>query len=192
MQRTDATDRICTDCWNRAINAFGTGQIFLNRSLKYTRLLRALSFFGIIVPLLIGGVVLGFGTEGSYLKTLIVVAALAGVAQLVLSAWSIVYNWADSLQYSLESAAENFDLSLKFRELGEQAQAPPDDLDVRVAALKAKDDARQMADAKKSVTPEELRYGHRAGLRQFARACDDCKQVPRSMEPSNCHTCGSF
>lgn len=192
MQRTDTTDRICNGCWNRAIDAFGTGQIFLQRSLKYTRLLRALSFFGIIVPLLIGGIVLGFGTEGSYLKMLIVIAALAGVAQLALSAWSIVYSWTDSLQYSLESAAENFDLSLKFKELGENAQAPPDDLEVRVAALKAKDDARQMADAKKSVTPKELRYGHRAGLRQFARACDECKQIPRSMEPSKCPICGSF
>jgi len=192
MLRTDATDRVCSDCWNRAIYAYGTGQIFLKRTRKYTKLLQALSFFGIVVPLLIGGVVLGFGTKGSYLETLIAIAAAAGIVQLVFSAWSIVYSWADGLQYSLESASENFDLSLKFRELGEQAQTPPDDLELRVAALKAKDDARQMADAKKGVSPKELRYGHRAGLRQFARACDECKQVPRSMEASKCHTCGRF
>jgi mobilome CxxCx(11)CxxC protein len=192
MQRTAATDRVCSDCWNRAIYAYGTGQVFLKRSRKYTRLLQALSFFGIVVPLLIGGVVLGFGTEGSYLKTFIVIAALAGIVQLVLSAWSIVFSWADGLQYSLESASENFDLSLKFRELGEQAQTPPNDLELRVAALKAKDDARQMADAKRGVTHKELRYGHRAGLRQFARECEECKQIPRSMEASKCNTCGRF
>lgn len=192
MPRTDATDRICLDCWNRAIYAYGTGQIFLKRSRKFTKLLQALSFFGIVVPLLIGGVVLGFGTDGSYLKTLIAFAAAAGIVQLILSAWSIAYSWADGLQYALESASENFDLSLKFKELAEQAPAPPEDLELRAAALKAKDDARQMADAKKGVTAKELRYGHRAGLRQFARRCDECKQVPRSMEASKCNTCGKF
>lgn len=192
MPRTDATDRACSACWNRAIDAYGTGQIFLRRSRKYTGLLRALSFFGIIVPLLIGGVVLGFGTEGSYLETLIAIAALVGIVQLGFSAWSIVYSWADNLQYSQESAAENFDLALKFKELGEQAQSPPDDLALRVAALNAKDDARQMADAKKGITAKELRYGHRAGLRQFARPCDECKLIPRSMEATKCPTCGRF
>jgi mobilome CxxCx(11)CxxC protein len=192
MQRTDGTDRLCSDCWNRAIYAYGTGQVFLKRSGKYTKLLQALSFFGIIVPLLMGGVVLGFGTEGWYLKPLIAAAAVAGVVQLALSAWSIVYSWAENLQYALESAAENFDLALKFKELGERAQTPPDDLEVRVAALKARDDARQMADAKRGVTAKELRYGHHAGLRQFGRACDECKQIPRSMEATKCHTCGGF
>jgi mobilome CxxCx(11)CxxC protein len=147
---------------------------------------------GIVVPLLIGGVVLGFGTKGSYLETIIAIAAVAGIVQLVFSAWSIVYSWADSLQYALESASENFDLSIKFKDLGEQAQTPPDDLELRLAALKAKDDARQMADAKRGVSPKELRYGHRAGLRQFARACDGCKHVPRSMEATECNICGRF
>ena len=192
MLRTDVTDRSCADCWNRAIYAYGTGEIFLKRSRTYTSLLRALSFMGIVIQLLIGGVVLGFGTDGSYLKVLIVIAAIAGIIQLVFSAWSIAYSWADSLQYSLESASDNLDLSRKFKELGEQAPNPADDLELRFATIKAKDDARQMADAKKGVTAKELRYGHRAGLRQFARTCDECKQVPRSMEPSKCHTCGDF
>jgi mobilome CxxCx(11)CxxC protein len=192
LKKTDASDRVCQDCWHRAIYAYGTGHIFLRRSRKYTKLLQALSFFGIIIPLLIGGVVLAYGTDGSFLKPLIAIAAAGVLVQLVISAWSIVYSWADSLQYSLESAADNLDLSLKFKELGEQAQAPPEDLESRAAALKARDDARQMSDAKKGVSQKELRYGHRTGLRQFARACDECKLVPRSMEPSNCNTCGRF
>jgi mobilome CxxCx(11)CxxC protein len=192
MIRTEATDRICAECWNRAIHAYGTGEIFVRRSRTYTSLLRALSFMGIVIPLLIGGVVLGFGTDGSYLKPLIAIAAVAGIIQLVFSALSIAYSWADSLQYSLESASENLDLSLKFKELGEQASNPPADLELRVASIKAKDDARQMTDTKKGVTAKELRYGHRAGLRQFSRACDGCKQVPRSMEPSQCDICGGF
>jgi mobilome CxxCx(11)CxxC protein len=76
--------------------------VFLKRSRKYTKLLRALSLVGIVVPLLIGGVVLGFGTDGSYLKTLIVIAAAAGIVQLVFSAWSIVYSWADGTKGSAD------------------------------------------------------------------------------------------
>lgn len=192
MERTDATDRVCSDCWKRAIYAHGTGELFLKRSLKYTKLLRALSFFGIVVPLLIGGVVLGFGTHGACLEPLIGIAAFAGVVQLAFSAWSLVYSWADNLEYSLESSAENFDLSLKFRELGAQAESPPDDLMLRVTELKAKDEARQRADTKKGVSEKEMRYAHRAGLRQFGRACDDCGKIPYSMEPTTCPVCGRF
>jgi mobilome CxxCx(11)CxxC protein len=137
MQRTNATDRVCSDCW-------------------------------------------------------IAIAAFAGVVQLVFSAWSLVYSWTDNLEYSLESAAENFDLSLKFRELGAQAESPPDDLILRVTELKAKDVARQRADAKNGVTEKELRYAHRAGLRQFGRACDKCGEIPCSMEPTPCPVCGNF
>lgn len=192
MPRTDRTDQICQDCWNRAINAYGTGQIFLKRSLKYTRLLQALSFFGIVVPLLIGGIVIGFGAEFSHIKLLLGIAAVAGIAQLIFSAWSIVFSWADCLQYSLESASENFDLSLKYKDIGQQAANPPEDIEIRVASLNARDDSRQSADAKRGVTPKELRYGHRAGLRQFLRSCSECKQIPRSMEATSCQTCGSF
>lgn len=192
MDRSEATDKLCRDCWARALYAYGTAHIFLARSNRYARLLRALSFAGIVVPLLIGGIVLGFGTQGAYLGWLIGVAAAAGVVQLLLSAWSIVYGWADNLQYALESAADNFDLSLKFKELAEQAQSPPADLETRAAGLKARDAARQMADAKRGITPKELRYGHRAGLRQFGRECDECKQIPRSMDATDCHTCGRF
>jgi mobilome CxxCx(11)CxxC protein len=192
MGRSDATDKICRDCWARAIYAHGTAHLFLARSRRYTQLLRAVSFAGIVFPLLVGGIVLSFGTKGSYLDLLIGIAAVAGILQLILSAWSIVYGWADSLQYALESAADNFDLSLKFKELAEQAQTPPADLDARAAALKARDDARQMADARQGITGSELRYGHRAGLRQFGRECDECKQVPRSMDATDCNTCGRF
>jgi mobilome CxxCx(11)CxxC protein len=192
MLRTDATDRICSDCWDRAIYAYGTGELFLKRSRRYANLLQGLSFFGIVVPLLIGGVVLAFGTQASYLQLLITIAAGVGILQLLFSAWSIVYNWPDNLQYALESAAENFDLSVKFKEIGEQCQSPADDLDIRFAALKARDDSRRMADARRAVTAKELRYAHRAGLRQFGRACDECHEVPRAMEASKCHTCGRF
>jgi mobilome CxxCx(11)CxxC protein len=155
-------------------------------------LLRWLSFWGLVLPVLVGGVVIAFGTEGSYLKYLLAAVGIVGIVQLILSLWSIVASWADNLQYSLESAAENFDLSAKFKELGQQAQDPPDGIEVRYAELKARDDSRRIADAKRAPKAKELRYAHRAGLRQFQRSCEGCHTIPVSMEPTECDICGRF
>jgi mobilome CxxCx(11)CxxC protein len=192
MPRTGATDQICRDCWDRAIYAYGTAEIFLRRSRRYRELLRALAFVGTVVPLLVGGFVMGFGLQSAYLPTILAAAAALGLFQLAFSAWSIVYSWADNLEYALRSTAENFHLSAEFKELGATATDPPANLETRFAALKARDDVRRADDATKGVSPKEFRYGHRAGLRQFSKACSECKAVPTSMESTNCPVCGRF
>lgn len=192
MARTEASDRICTDCWERGVDAYGTATIFLRRSAVYRRLLQAVSFLGIVVPLFIGGTVMAFGLQFTLLPELITVAAALGLAQLLLSAGAIVYSWADSLEYALQSTAENFDLSVRFKELGGTATGPPSDLEVRYASLAARDDARRANDATKGVSDKELHRGHRAGLRQFRRECSACKKVPVSMESTDCEVCGRF
>lgn len=192
LTRTAATDHICSDCWERAIYAHGTAEVFLKRSRLYAWLLRALSFWSLVLPIFIGGIVIGFGPKALYLAQFLAAVAIVGLVQLVLSLWSVVASWTDNLQYSLESAAENFDLSSKLKEMGRQAQNPPDDLEVRFAELKGRDDSRRMADTKRAVTPKELRYGHRAGLRQFQRKCEGCQIVPVSMDATKCNVCGRF
>lgn len=192
MQRTGQTDKICQDCWNRALDAYGTGQLFLKRSQKYNALLRALSFVGIGVPLLVGAVVLAFGSNSQLLKPVIAFAAILGILQLVFSAWSLTFSWADCLQYSQESAAGNFNISQRLKELAEQAENPPDNFEALVADLKARDEERQRQDSKQAVTQKELRYAHRAGLRQFNRQCAKCGKVPTSIEPTDCDICGRF
>jgi mobilome CxxCx(11)CxxC protein len=123
---------------------------------------------------------------------LISVAAALGIVQLLFSAFSIGFSWSDQLAYSLESAADNAGLSDTFKDLALQAANPPDDLQVRFAAIKAKDEFRRAADMKSGLTEEELRFGHRAGLRQFGRECNGCKKIPQSMDSTNCSICGRF
>ena len=192
MPRTIETDTICQQCWDLALYAYGTATAFQKRSQKYKKQLRWLSFAGIVFPLIIGSLVLGFGTNLKHLHLYIAVGVLAGVAQLVVSAWSYVSGWADELDYSAESAADNFALSAKFRDLGTQAQNPPADIEVRFAEIKALDNARRLSDSKRGLTFKELRYAHRAGLRQFNRECTGCGKVPVSMEPTDCQVCGGF
>lgn len=190
--RTSESDRTCQDCWDRALYAYGTAAVFQKRSRRYRSLIRALTFMGIIVPLLIGGVVIGFGTQATYLPFILGVAAFVALIQLFFSAWAVVYKWDDKLEYSLESVTENFALSSAFQELGTLAPQPPSDLEVRFTAIKVKDEARRATDAKQGLTEEEFRFAHRAGLRQFQRPCVECKEVPRSMESTDCPVCGRF
>jgi mobilome CxxCx(11)CxxC protein len=192
LAETDPRRAMFVDCWERALYAFATGTIFLQRSRFYRQGLQALTAVAVIVPLFIGGYVLAYGTDGGRLKRLIPLAAALGVVQLVLSGYSLVYGWPEKLEYALTSVADNLDLSAQFKELGSMAINPPADLDVRYAALKAKDDARRRDDATKGVTPAEFRYGHRAGLRQFGRVCKSCKTEPVSMAPTECEQCGRF
>ena len=190
--RTAETDRICGESWKLAIYAFGTAVIFQKRGRRYRALIRALTYFGIAVPLLIGGVVLGFGLQATFLPALLWLAAAVGVLQLGFSAWSLVYSWADDLEYALESATENFDIASRYKELGSLGTDPPPDVATTFAIIKAKDDARRAADSKKGVTEKELRYGHRAALRQFERECTGCHKVPTSMDSTDCPICGRF
>jgi mobilome CxxCx(11)CxxC protein len=187
-----ASDELFRDCWRRAIYAYGTAAIFLRRSRRYQHLIRALAFIGIVVPVLVGGFVMGFGINSPRLPDVVAGAAVLGLFQLAFSAAAIVYGWAESLQYAQESAAENLDLAAQFEDIGRRANDPPADVDLRHAALRARDESRRNADAKRAIASAELRYGHRAALRQFSRACEACRQVPTAMEPTNCDVCGRF
>lgn len=191
MPRTPETDRICVEAWNRAVYAYGTAQIFLKRSRSYTWKLRSLAFVGIAGPVLIGGMVIhGIGPE--YLHTFVYLVGIVSVIEALVSAWSLVFTWADDLSYSQRSAAENLALASAFRELGQQCQNPPSDFEVQFTALRSTDEARRAQDAEKRVTEKELRYGHRHGLRHFERECQGCKKVPTSMESTECNICGKF
>lgn len=174
------------------MDAFGTGELFQKRSRHYTKCVQWLSFSGLVLPLFIGGMVIGFGPKALYLEQFLIVVAILGIAQLIMSLWALVACWADNLQYSLESASENSDLAARFKELAQQAQNPPDNLELRYIELKTLDDARRKVDAKRGVKPHELRYAHRAGLRQFQRECIECHVTPRSMDATQCNTCGRF
>lgn len=192
MSRTAETDQICRSCWDRAVWAFGTAKVFSARADRYRRYLKRLAYVAIGVPVLIGGTVLSFGLGGDYLPVLLTVGGLAGILQLGVSVCSLVADWTGSLEYSLVSASDNYDLATKFRDLGSRCAVPPDDLPVRFAELRGRDDSRRTQDVTKGVAEREKRFGHRAGLLQFQRECTACHKVPSSMEPTKCGVCGRF
>jgi mobilome CxxCx(11)CxxC protein len=132
------------------------------------------------------------GLGPNYLRTFLFVVGVVSVSEALVSLWSLVFTWADDLSYSQRSAAENLALSSAFRELAQQCENLPSDFDVKFAALRSTDEARRAQDVEKRVSEKELRYGHRAGLRQFQRECEGCKKVPTSMDSTDCNICGKF
>ena len=89
MERSQETDQICNECWDRALHAFGTAQIFLRRARWHEQALRYLSFVAVAVPVIVGVLVMTFGT-GEYLPWVLGLAGALGAVQVVVSVWSVV------------------------------------------------------------------------------------------------------
>lgn len=135
--------------------------------------------------------VLGFG-KFSLLPLAITVATVIGIIQVTVNLWSIIGQWVEEYSYAVSSTAANDSLSVRYRELGQNPPPKLDALRQRYDQLQVEDTMRRDQDLQHDIKDFEKRMGMRAALRQFERPCSACKQVPTSMEPSDCGVCGSF
>jgi mobilome CxxCx(11)CxxC protein len=186
------SDAIRQDCWTKAIHSFGTSQIFVNRMASTKNKLRLVAFLGIVVPVAVGGVVTAFGTNFKYLEVVLLVASTVGLFQLILSVWALVAKWEDRLGFAIDSMNENARLAESFKSLGQNPPSLERDLERDYAVLNAHYETRQLLDNRECLTEKEKRFGMRAALRQFQKACAGCKKVPVSLEPTICDVCGNF
>jgi mobilome CxxCx(11)CxxC protein len=187
-----ANDELRNICSDNALYAFGTAYIFEKRASKYKKRFNCLTFLGIAVPALFGGFVLSFGAYFPFKAVIVVLISVLGLFQLVFSIWSLVAKWDDAFAYAQEAVSANYRLSANFNEL---AVSPPEnlkDFETAFRLIKLENDFRIDRDNQQFITEREKRMGMRAGLRQFKRACATCKQVPVSLEPTNCDVCGNF
>ena len=190
--RDAQSDIICKNCWNKAVECFGTSKIFQARARWYRRWLNIVSYLGVGVPALVGIAILTWGQEAFDLPGFIFLASALGVVQVMVSVVSLVKSWPEELEYANESSYANMKLADDFKVLAEQAASPPTDLKARADQLLAADQARMQQDSKKHVSEKELRFGHRHGLRQFRRACAGCGEVPTDLNSTKCNVCGDF
>jgi mobilome CxxCx(11)CxxC protein len=178
-------------CWNAAFCAFATAYIFQRRAARLRRRIRMLAFLGIAGPLLVGGLVLAYGVSSSSVQWIVPFALGVGVAQLVISGWSLTADWSGALRTSSERIWVNHALAKRFRRL---AETPPNDLkqfqhDLDILA--AEEDISEQTDYQLHITDAEKRAGYRAASRNFRRACATCGFESQSLEPaSDCPTCG--
>jgi mobilome CxxCx(11)CxxC protein len=112
-------DELRKQSWDKALYAFATGRIFEKRANKQRQKLQVLTFLGILAPLLLGAIVLSFGNNTKLVDSLIIPASILGIIQLIGSVWALVAKWNDEYAYSLESVADNYAISNRFKGLGE-------------------------------------------------------------------------
>lgn len=186
------TDALRTQCWNSALEAFGTAFIFEQRAQSLRNRLRLLQFVGLAVPLLVGLIVLGFGTNTDYLPRVLLAAGVLGVVQGGYSLWALTQRWEDGLAYAQESASGNHRISREYKKLAQAFPGAGPERDLRLGILAAEDSQRTEQDYAQAITEPERRMGMRAALRQFQRQCAVCKSVPTSMTPTKCDVCGNF
>lgn len=187
-----------TEAWNNALHSYGTGYIYKKRASFKRKKLKALTLLGIIVPVLVGGIVTTYDNiSPQYLNLIFIVAGTLSLIQLILSVFSLVYNWEDSHSYYLESSNDNFSISTEYEKLFKNFSPDYESkqlkkLEQDKSTVDVKYQIRSSNDNKYPLTQKENREGMRYSLRYFKRSCEGCKIVPIDMKPTNCSVCGNF
>ncbi len=179
--------------WDEAIHTYGTAHIFEKRAGQLKHRLKILTFLGIVVPTVAGSVFLSFGVGNSVLTTILgTIAGILGTLQLVGSIWSLTAGWENDLSYALESMTSNYRLAYDYENIAHNPPSDFDSLKSRFSLLEVENRTRSDSDNKRVIKEIEKRRGMHAALRQHQRACVECGEVPKSMEPSDCNVCGRF
>ena len=185
-------DRLRQDSWNNALFSYGYGYLFSLRANRLNKKLNWITFLGIIIPVLIGGIVTTYGTESPILKYLLIVTAPLSIIQLIISVWSVVANWNTSYAYYLESYLDNYNLAELYENLGKYPPDDVDDLKTEMDKIDILRSNRDKQDSKYPLTDKEKRKGMRYALRKYKRSCAGCNIIPKDMKSTKCGVCGNF
>lgn len=186
------TDELRQRCWNSALHAFGTAWWFGERATSLRKKLRALAFLGLIAPVAVGAVVLGFGVDYE-IKPLLFVAGVISLAQLLWTLWSMSAGWQEAFSAAANSQKKNTEIYQAWEGL---AKTPPQDLDVflsKVEVLPTVDQMQATSDIAYGIDDRDKRMMMRRGLLQYGRKCATCGKKPESMKTNEkCSTCADF
>ncbi len=188
--KEDPSDRIRIDCWDKALDSFGYAYIYDKRLARLGLWLRWSEFFGIVIPILLGGILTTYYSNQGLIDLAIKVTAPIAIAQLIVSAYLTVTGANARLQSYAEKSAEHAVLSSQFEQL---AKHPIEDINEyrRQYDILAERE-RGLAKGTSAIRDKELRMGMRYGLRNYRRKCAGCGEVPVSMESTECDVCGNF
>lgn len=183
-------DEILVDCWDKALQGYGTSYVYLKRIARLKRQIALSKATGIALPVLLGGMVSTYFQYQEVMAIAIAITSPIAVLQLVFSTILTVNGAEEKLVKFIELSTKNTYLSDNFKSL---AKYPPKDfkeLRARYDVLVERE--RNISDSDYDISDKESRMGMRYGLREFQRKCAGCKQVPISMNSTNCDVCGNF
>jgi len=189
---TDTSEKIDPkqECWTKRFYSFGTTKIFERRALKINAKRKVITFLGLASPLVVGAFAASFTIDSEVLKYIVVpIAGLVTVTQAVFSLWSLVAKWDDDYAYSVSSVKANTRLTADFENL---AKASGEKITRDIERLRDEYTRQEMEDTARHITDKEKRFAQRSALFQYKSKCPTCDEVPQSMTPSNCDSCGNF
>jgi mobilome CxxCx(11)CxxC protein len=146
----------------------------------------------LIGPLAIGSLVIAVGTKGAIITPALVAASALSIIQIVVSLWALISRWSENLAYYLESKADNYQISDRFKDLANNTSYSDSKWRREFEVLETLGVMRGSLDHRHDISDEEKRMGMRASLRNFQRECVGCKTTPTSMESSTCNVCGGY
>jgi mobilome CxxCx(11)CxxC protein len=185
-------EQIRQECWEKSHNAIGTSYVFTQKAKKYKTIIRVITILGLVVPLLIGATVIAYGKNSNALNIALFITTPIACIQIVLSGISLGLKWDDLLAYSLESQTDNRIIFDDYQKLAKYSAINIYELEKEFEVIKAKDNARTTQDEKVTFTAKDNRKGMRYGLYILKKECATCKNIPQSMTPTKCDTCGNF
>jgi mobilome CxxCx(11)CxxC protein len=172
--------------------AGGTAYILDQRAELLKLKLKVLAFLGLAVPVIVGGLVLSYGTHFGGVGVIITIGGVITVVQFVMALISLVAGWVGGYEESIRSTVTNHELAQSFESLANDTTINIDEFRHERDVLNAKDDARRAADHVLSITDAEKQMGMRAALRQRQKPCAGCGAIPKNMTPTECGVCGGF
>lgn len=177
---------------DKALYAFATARVFSLRATSKDAWLKANTCLGILLPSFVGGIVLTYGKDVNKLDVVIWIVGVLGIMQLILSIIAVVFAWEESKNYYIESSISNRNLFEAFQDLAKFPPVTDEKLKEEYDKLVIRESLRNDLDDKYPFSLVEERKGMRYALKYFQRPCATCGQVPTTMEPSQCDTCGNF
>lgn len=191
MAMTD--DQVKGEAWDKAVYADGTKFIFQKRLERLKKLVRCRDFLSLIVPALIA-----FTYQTDWIQTypnlkifIIAILGLAGLAQTIMSFWSLLSKWDEDQSYYLRAIRDGEEMKGLWSDL---AKGIPNNLQQTFEFLKKHQDLIDSHDIQKNITSRENNIGIRYGLINFRRACV-CGTIPTSTTlpwrpKKRCAVCG--
>lgn len=180
-------DSLRSDAWEHALHAHGTSEVFRRRAERLRWPTRARDFLGIAIPLTIGFVVVNTNEQVRPIAEWVL--GFLGFLQLLMAVWSLVARWDDDRAYSIVATRSNSTLRAEWESV---AKAQANQVEAEYERVQNAEKVIEQEDLTREISDKEKRYGMRAGLFLYRKACAVCKEVPTSMKPTNCDVCGNF
>lgn len=171
--------------------SYGTAQIFEVRTNKLKVWRSAITFLGIILPVVVGGIYMSFGQSAELMSMILAVAGVIGILQLVLSTWSLVSGWDSKYELALKSLqgnVTNFNSCKRFANSEFRTNA---EFMSAYDSIVRDIEQQELVDISQHISKSEKQLAYTSTLSFYNIACHACDTNPNNTNTtSKCSSCG--